>query len=85
MIVEGYIGGVYYAVTVGAARPEAAATIGVVSGSRRAVLLLEAHDGQELPGSGLVVDVSDPDSVVAALRELTGDARVRPDGPPDGI
>lgn len=68
--VHGYIGGVYYAVTVGMPRPEAAATVGVVSGSRQAVLLLELHNGRELP-SGRVLDVGDVDSVLDALAELT--------------
>lgn len=69
--VHGYIDGVYYAVTVGEPRPDASASIGVVSGSRRAILLLELHKGIRLPQSGQVLDVTNPDLVVAALQELT--------------
>ncbi|GAA4209255.1 hypothetical protein GCM10022252_75490 [Streptosporangium oxazolinicum] len=81
MIVHGYIEGVYYAVTVGALRPEAAATVGVVSGARHAVLLLEMHNGRELPRSGTILDVNDPDSVLTALQELTEGVRTE-DLPP---
>ncbi|MEV7011660.1 hypothetical protein [Streptosporangium sp. NPDC051022] len=72
MIIQGYIDGVYYAVTVGAPRPEAAASIGIVSGSRRAVLLLEQHNtGQEIPEIGAPLDVNDAESVRAVLEALT--------------
>ncbi|SDH67629.1 hypothetical protein SAMN05421505_12040 [Sinosporangium album] len=74
--VHGYIDGVYYAVTVGEPRPEATATIGVVSGSRRACLLLELRKGLPLPVSGQVLDVTDPETVLAALHELTDVRRV---------
>ncbi|MEU4703362.1 hypothetical protein [Nonomuraea dietziae] len=69
--VHGYIDGVYYAVTVGEPRPEATATIGVASGSRRACLLLELHKGLRLPESGQILDVTNAGLVVAALQELT--------------
>uniref|UniRef100_UPI003F496636 hypothetical protein n=1 Tax=Streptosporangium sp. CA-235898 TaxID=3240073 RepID=UPI003F496636 len=72
MIIEGYIDGIYYAVTVGTPRPEAAATIGVVSGARHAVLLLEGHDtGQPLERTGEVLDTSSPESVRAFLEAYT--------------
>ncbi|MER6830798.1 hypothetical protein ABT352_32730 [Streptosporangium sp. NPDC000563] len=77
MIIEGYIDGIYYAVTAGTPRPEAAATIGVVSGSRHAVLLLEMHNGRETP-AGEILDVEDAESVRAALEALTDNVRVRP-------
>jgi hypothetical protein len=77
--VEGYIDGVYYAVTVGEPRPEASTTIGVASGSRRACLLLELNKGLRLPESGQVLDVTNPDLVVQALQELTHVTSVRRD------
>lgn len=69
--VHGYIDGVYYAVTVGEPRPDAAASVGVVSGSSRACLLLRLHEGSTLPESGIIVDTNDPASVLATLSELT--------------
>ncbi|MEU8378698.1 hypothetical protein [Streptosporangium sp. NPDC048865] len=77
IVIEGYIDGIYYAVTAGTPRPEAAATIGVVSGARHAVLLLEMHNGREIPSTGEVLNVEDVDSVRAALEALTTDVRVR--------
>lgn len=77
-IVEGYIDGVYYAVTVGQARPDAAAQVGAAAGSARACRLLEFHNGLALPRSGQVLDVTDPEMVVAALQELTDVIHVRP-------
>ncbi|MEU6712927.1 hypothetical protein ABZ897_15715 [Nonomuraea sp. NPDC046802] len=77
-IVEGYIGGVYYAVTVGESQEGAPESIGVVSGAATARRLLEFHNGQPLPHSGNVLDVTDPEMVVAALQELTHVFRVGP-------
>ncbi|MGW2221537.1 hypothetical protein ACWCSD_41700 [Nonomuraea sp. NPDC001684] len=72
--VFGYIDGVAYAVTVGKARPEAADTVGVVSGSPRAVSLLRVRDGDlvDVPhGPTIRLDVNDPASVMAALAAWT--------------
>ncbi|TMR97289.1 hypothetical protein [Nonomuraea basaltis] len=77
-IVEGYIGGVYYAVTVGESQIGAADTIGPVSGAAQARRLLEFHNGMPLPHSGQVLDVNDPEVVIAALQELTHVIHVRP-------
>jgi hypothetical protein len=76
--VEGYIGGVYYAVTVFDTEPGGDDTIGVVSGAAAARRLLEFHNGQPLPRSGHVLDVADPDLVVQALQDLTDVIHVRP-------
>ncbi|MFI6536629.1 hypothetical protein ACIBHY_29555 [Nonomuraea sp. NPDC050547] len=75
---EGYIDGIYYAVTVGQAPPDAAASIGAASGSARACRLLEFHNGMRLPHSGIVLDVKEPDLVVTALQELTDVIRIKP-------
>lgn len=77
-IVEGYIDGVYYAVTVGESQQGAPETVGVVSGAVAARRLLEFHNGQPLPRSGNVLDVTDPEMVVQALQELTDVIHVRP-------
>ncbi|WP_433513722.1 hypothetical protein ACQP2T_60930 [Nonomuraea sp. CA-143628] len=77
-IVEGYIAGVYYAVTVADAEQGGADTIGVVSGAAAARRLLEFHNGKPLPHSGNVLDVADPEMVVTALQELTHVIHVRP-------
>ncbi|GAB2467783.1 hypothetical protein GCM10027187_39940 [Streptosporangium sandarakinum] len=72
--VHGYIDGVAYAVTVGRARPEAAATTGVVSGSPIAVTLLSGRQGRTVPvphQTPIVLDTSDPVSVLTALRVWT--------------
>lgn len=72
--VFGYIDGVAYAVTVGEPRPEAADTVGVVSGSPRAVSLLRVRNGDliEQPhGRTLRLDVNDSESVLAALTAWT--------------
>ncbi|MBG0818974.1 hypothetical protein [Planomonospora sp. ID82291] len=72
--VHGYIDGVAYAVTVGEARPEAADTVGVVSGSPRAVSLLRIRNGDPigLPhGRYARLDVNVPGSVVEALTAWT--------------
>ncbi|GAA2692092.1 hypothetical protein [Nonomuraea recticatena] len=72
--VHGYVDGVAYAVTVGRARPEAAATTGIVSGTRTVVDLLSGRQGADIviphqPTTTL--DVHDPVSVLAALRAWT--------------
>ncbi|MEU4231070.1 hypothetical protein AB0F17_42835 [Nonomuraea sp. NPDC026600] len=77
-IVEGYLVGVYYAVTVAETAPGGDDTIGVVSGAAAARRLLEFHNGKPLPHSGNVLDVANPDMVVAALQELTHVIHVRP-------
>ncbi|MEV0996897.1 hypothetical protein [Nonomuraea sp. NPDC050202] len=77
-IVEGYIDGVYYAVTVFDTAPGGDDTIGVVSGAVAARRLLEFHNGQPLPHSGIVLDVTDPETVVQALQDLTDVIHVRP-------
>ncbi|MEU7838276.1 hypothetical protein [Nonomuraea sp. NPDC049129] len=51
-VVEGYIEGVYYAVTVGQSRRNATATIGTASRSAQACRPLEFHNGRALPQSG---------------------------------
>ncbi|MFI6900360.1 hypothetical protein ACIBKY_03810 [Nonomuraea sp. NPDC050394] len=79
-IVEGYLDGVYYAVTVGEVRPGAAASVGVTSGSVQACRLLEFRNGMALPDSGNRLDVNDPEAVIAALQELTHVISVRPAG-----
>ncbi|MGN9842475.1 hypothetical protein ACTMTI_30560 [Nonomuraea sp. H19] len=77
-IVEGYLDGVYYAVTVGDSQEGKPDSIGVVSGAAAARRLLEFHNGQPLPRSGNVLDVADPDLVVQALQDLTDVIHVRP-------
>ncbi|WP_043636834.1 hypothetical protein [Nonomuraea candida] len=72
--VYGYIDGIAYAVTVGEPRPEAADTVGVVSGSPRAVSLLRVRNGDliEQPhGRTIRLDVNDTASVLAALTAWT--------------
>ncbi|MFC4014620.1 hypothetical protein ACFOY2_45870 [Nonomuraea purpurea] len=72
--VYGYIDGVAYAVTVGEPRPEAADTVGVVSGSPRAVSLLRVRNGDEIPlphGRAMRLDVNNAASVLAALTAWT--------------
>ncbi|MFB4283563.1 hypothetical protein ACBJ59_50250 [Nonomuraea sp. MTCD27] len=76
-IVEGYIDGVYYAVTVGESQQGRPDSIGVVSGAAAARRLLEFHNGQPLPRSGHVLDVANPDLVVQALQDLTDVIHVR--------
>ncbi|SEU43734.1 hypothetical protein [Nonomuraea wenchangensis] len=76
-IAEGYIAGVYYAVTVGESQKGEPDSIGVVSGAAAAHRLLEFHDRQPLPHSQPVLDVSNAESVVSALQELTHVIRVR--------
>ncbi|GAA2411378.1 hypothetical protein GCM10010404_81620 [Nonomuraea africana] len=72
--VHGYVDGVAYAVTVGRARPEAAATTGIVSGSPKVVGLLAGRQGADIvfphqPVTAL--DVREPVSVLAALQAWT--------------
>ncbi|WP_449061738.1 hypothetical protein [Planomonospora algeriensis] len=73
--VHGYVnGGVAYAVTVGQARPEAAAVAGIVSGTRSAVELLAGRAGRQITrphGAPVVLDLDDPASVRAALHAWT--------------
>ncbi|MFG6197773.1 hypothetical protein [Nonomuraea sp. JJY05] len=72
--VYGYVDGVAYAVTVGEPRPEAADTVGVVSGSPRAVSLLRVRDGDlvDVPHGPMIrLDVNNPTSVLAALSAWT--------------
>lgn len=72
--VYGYIDGVAYAVTVGEPRPEAADTVGVVSGSPRAVSLLRVRNGDmiDLPhGRSMRLDINSSASVLAALTAWT--------------
>jgi hypothetical protein len=79
MRVFGYMDGVAYAVTVGVAREDAAATVGVVSGSPDVCALLRIRDGEpvDLPHGGTVhLDVNEPDLVVAALTAWTQVVRV---------
>ncbi|WP_449060417.1 hypothetical protein [Planomonospora algeriensis] len=73
LAVHGYIDGVAYAVTVGRARPEARATVGVVSGSPRAVDLIARCQGEVVASSlgARVLDANDTLSVIMALRQWT--------------
>ncbi|MBG0818774.1 hypothetical protein [Planomonospora sp. ID82291] len=82
--VHGYVDAVPYAVTVGKARPEAAATHGVVSGSPVAVGLIAAREGETISRPRMMpvlVDASDAASVLVALREWTQVIKVVGDAP----
>lgn len=86
--VHGYVGGVAYAVTVGRPRPEASATVGVVSGTRTVVDLLAGRQDADIvvphqPTTTL--DVHDPASVLLALRACTRVVKEVGDVPPEVV
>lgn len=77
--VFGYVDGVAYGVTVGQPREDAAATVGVMSGSPGVCSLLRIRDGEpvDLPdGRTTILDVTDPDRVLEALTAWTEVVRV---------
>ncbi|MFF0249974.1 hypothetical protein [Streptosporangium sandarakinum] len=83
--VHGYVDGVAYAAASGRARPEAAATTGVVSGSPVAVTLLSERQGRTVSAphqTPIVLDISNPVSILTALRVWTQVVREVGDVPP---
>lgn len=76
-----------YRVGVYAKRPRGEVTAGVVMGSVNALILLRSHNGLDVSltptGPTVTVDISDPESVLAALHALTTVTGVEGDDIPD--
>ncbi|MET7335949.1 hypothetical protein [Nonomuraea sp. NPDC005650] len=85
--VYGYMDGIAYGVTVGTPREDAAATVGVMSGSPGVCSLLRIRDGEPIDGphgGTTYLDVNNPDRVLEALTAWTQVVRVAGDGDGDG-
>jgi hypothetical protein len=84
--VEGYVDGVSYTAVVGDPKAEGdPSAAGIVTGTDNVVTLLRGHEGLPVRASvtsgDRPLDLRDPESVLAGLRDLTQVTKVTGDAP----